>query len=76
MKNFQEIYKSEYASEKAQIIDKSSDWEILDNPIMAFVRGVSEDRIKQVLLNNEWTPSEVTVLLREARQARDSAKKN
>jgi len=73
MKSFQEIYKDKYASE--QKVEKSSEWEIMDNPIMAYVKGTSEEKIKQVLLANEWTPSEVSELLRQAKSARAASRK-
>lgn len=75
MKSFQELYKDKYASEQKVEKSASDEWVIMDNPIMAFVRGVSEDRIKQVLLANDWTPSEITTLLRQAKEAKANAKR-
>ena len=68
--NFTELYKKNFSGQ----IKKMSDSEIKENPILAFVHGISEEKIKQVLLSDDWSPSEVSQLLRDAREAKDNMK--
>ena len=75
MRSFQDLYKDKFASQPKVTKSTGADYEILDNPILAFVSGISEDRIRQVLSRDGWNASEIGALLSEARQARDLARK-
>lgn len=62
--NFNDKYKS-------LVTKKTTDLEILENPIMAMVNGIPPDKVRHVLLANGWSAEEVTALFTEIESMAD-----
>lgn len=65
--NFKDTYKKNFSGS----IKKFSSYEIQDNPILAFVHGASEAEIRSALKDDDWTDSEISALIQQARNAKN-----